>query len=476
MKKSILFAALVALIVSLAAVCSWVAATHGVIPAIALALFALTLPTPAQFSGRFGVTLISTPTLLMDVYGAFRKFFPAFSALGTEWRASPLKLNQKYTAHIASYGSASTYDTSTGYANGANTARNGLVDVNVVVNQQPTYPLKWLHLDEIKDSKNRYNEVMQGAGYVLGKAAFDSGVAAKMTSRYFSQENVTAVADCDYDWLMSITTALNTKGVQPVGRVLIVNSAVAAVLAVDARMISKDYAGQLLDGNGYRQWRNVGGFSLIQEYPDLPSNNGTALTSVTAEADDDLITKASHGLETGDPFVISAMTGGTGLSTGTRYWAIKASSSTFKAATSRANALAGTAIDITLDGSAMTVTLTENLVAFACDRRAFSMLAGVPDGFQSQLAQQLGINPTINFEVGPIDPDSGITMGVAKWMEAGTGNLFWCPSFVYGVNAGKEGDTAVASNSAAANSILAAANANGTACDYAGLRISSGAS
>jgi hypothetical protein len=454
-----------------------VGVTHGLMAGLSVYCVANCLAltfAPAPISHTFGVTL-TTPQLMLDVYTAFRKFFPAFSSLGTEWRASPLKLNQKYTAHIASYGSASTYDSSTGYANGANTARNGLVDVNVVVNQHPTYPLKWLHLDEIKDQKNRYEEVMQGAGYVLGKAAFDNGIAAKMTSRYFSQEVVTSVANCDYDWLMEIGTKMNQNGCLPIGRVLIVNSDVAAVLAVDARLISKDYAGQLLDGNGYRQWRNVGGFALIQEYPDLSANNGSALTSVTAEADDDLITKAAHGLETGDPFVISAMTGGTGLTTATRYWAIKVSSSTFKAASTRANALAGTAIDITVDGSAMTVTKTENLRAFACDRRAFSLLAGVPDGFTSQLAAQLGINPTINFESGPIDPMSGITMGVAKWMESGTGNLFWCPTFVYGTNAGKEGDTAVASNTAEANSILAAANANGTACDYAGVRCSSGA-
>ncbi|HSV73471.1 MAG TPA: hypothetical protein VLH79_06905 [Chthonomonadales bacterium] len=424
--------------------------------------------------GRVHAPTLTVQQLLLDVIGAFQKRFPAINMFGAQWTAQSLKLNKKHTAHIAVYGSASTYDTTTGYANGANTARNGLVDVDVITDVQPTYPLKWLHLDGIKDDKNQYAKVMAGGGYTLGKSCIDNGFFAKMTTRYFSQETVTAVADCDYDWLQTLTTALNGKGVEPEGRVLFVNSSVAAVLAVDPRMISKDFAGQLLTGQGYRMWQNVGGFALIQEYPDLPSNNGSALTSVSAEADDDLITKAAHGLETGDPFVISAMTNGTGLSINTRYWAIKASSSTFKAATSYANAIAGTAIDITVDGTSMTVTKTENLIAFAADGRAFASLAGVPQGMQ-EMAAQLGIVQTLMFDV-VTDPNSKITMAAAKWQEPATGDVYWCPTFIYGTNAGKQGSTAVAGNTAAANSILAAANVAGTAMDYAGLRISSGAS
>ena len=66
-------------------------------------------------------------------------------------------------------------------------------------------------------------------------------------------------------------------------------------------------------------------------------------------------------------------------------------------------------------------------------------------------------------------------MAAAKYQEPATGDLIWCPTFIYGTNAGKQGDTAVATNTAAANAALAAANAAGTAADYAGLRVSSGA-
>jgi hypothetical protein len=423
--------------------------------------------------GRVHAPTLTVQQLLLDVIGAFRKMVPAITYFGAQWTPGSLKLNKKHTAHIAVYGSASTYDPTTGYANGANTARNGLVDVDVITDTQPTYPLKWLHLDGIKDDKNQYGKVMAGAGYTLGKSCIDTGFFAKMTSRFFSQENTTAVADCDYDWLQAITGQMNSKGCEPLGRVLFVNTDVANVLAVDPRMISKDYAGQLLDGNGYRQWRNVGGFALIQEYPDLPTNNGTALTGVTIANSGDVATKASHGLVTGDPVQFSSLTGGSGLSTATRYFAIKLTANTFQVATTRANALAGTAVAVTGDYSDATVAVTENLVAFAADGRAFASLAGVPEGM-SEMAQQLGVVQTLTFDA-ITDPESKITMAAAKWQEPATGNVYWCPTFVYGTNAGRQGSTATAGETAAARSAAAAANTDGTAMDYAGLRISKGA-
>lgn len=433
-------------------------------------------------SRKLGLTLTS-PQVLLDVIGAFRKAFPAITLFGAQWKGTTLKLNQKYVAQIAVYGSASTYDrTQGGYKNGANTARNGLVDVSVVVNNQPTYPLLWQHIDGIKDDKNQYAKVIAGGGYTLGKSAIDNGFFAKMTTRYFSQENVTAAANTDWDWLNTLTTTMNQRGCEPVGRVLFVNSTVAGNLASDPRLISRDYfnntiTGQLLTGQGYRMWTNVAGFALIQEYPDLPSNNGTALTGVSATAATDVLAKNAHGLVTGDPVVISAIGGGAaGLAITTRYWTIKVDANSFKLATTRANALAGTAIDITSDssGGGLTLALTENLIAFAADGRAFASLAGVPDGL-TVMADQIGVPQTMAFDVIQ-EENSKITMAAAKWQETGTADVYWVPTFVYGTNAGRECDTAVAANTLAANSALASANTDGTGTDYAGLRITSGAS
>lgn len=471
LRQLIVFVAFVSL---LAFGLSAVSAQAGPLAAVVLFL-ALNMACAPAASHKLGLTL-TTPALLNDVAAAFVKEFPFLAEIAAEFRlaGNPLKLNQSYTAHVASYGSASTYDTTTGYANGANVARNGLVDVAVITDNQPTYPLKWLHLDAIKDIKMTYEKVMAGAGYVLGKKVIDDGIFAKATTRYFSYEVVSAVADCDYDWLQSLTTQGNSQKMASSGRILIVNSAVAGVLAVDPRLISNQFAGQLQDGRAYREWRNVGGFARILEYPDLPANNGTALTSVTAEADDDLFTKTAHGLETGDPVVLTAMTSVVGVTVGSRYWVIKASSSTFKLASTYALARAGTGIDITTDGTSGTITPTENLTAMMFDSRAFSYLAGVPDGIDGAHAASLGIPQVLSVE--PVQTPSGVALAAAKWQEPGTGNYFWCPTFIFGTNAGKQCATAVAENTAAANSILAAASARDAGFDRAGIRCSSGAS
>lgn len=402
-----------------------------------------------------GLTLTS-PQVLQGLIQSFVKRFPFFPKLGLDLRASPLKLNQQYIAQIASLPTASTYDANNGgYGYGANSARGLLTDVPVTVSNQPTCPLLWNHLDQIKDIKNEYDECIANTAYVLLKGLVDT-LLASVNTRNFSYELVIAVADMDYDGLQSITSQANSQGMGS-GRILLVNSDVANVLAVDPRMISKDYAGQLLTSDGLRMWTNVGGFALIQEYTDFPTNNATALTAVTAEADDDLFTKANHGLETGDPVVISALTGGTGVLANTRYWAIKASSSTFKLASSYANAVAGTGIDITLDGSAITLRLAENLIAFAFDKRAFAVLAGIPEGMVTDYADTLGIPKTVIFDVLK-DPESGMSMAAAKWQAAGTANFYWCPTFVWGASMGKQ----------------AASAAQGALTDKAGLRISKG--
>lgn len=75
------------------------------------------------------------------------------------------------------------------------------------------------------------------------------------------------------------------------------------------------------------------------------------LTSVTAEADDEILTKTAHRLQTGQELAYVSGTGFTGLTAGTSYFVIRLGADTFKLATTRANALAGTAINITTDGT-----------------------------------------------------------------------------------------------------------------------------
>lgn len=92
----------------------------------------------------------------------------------------------------------------------------------------------------------------------------------------------------------------------------------------------------------------------------------TVLTGITGTASTDLLTKTAHGLSTGDPFIPTFSTGFTGLTSGRRYYAIKISADTFKAAATLALALAGTAIDITADGTSASVAIATPLATSPC--------------------------------------------------------------------------------------------------------------
>lgn len=77
----------------------------------------------------------------------------------------------------------------------------------------------------------------------------------------------------------------------------------------------------------------------------------TAIDSVTNATN--LITEASHGLETGDGPVqlTTSDTLPAGLALATDYWIVKVDANTFRLAASFADALAGTAVEFTDDGT-----------------------------------------------------------------------------------------------------------------------------
>ena len=94
------------------------------------------------------------------------------------------------------------------------------------------------------------------------------------------------------------------------------------------------------------------------------STNADSFTFVDADVNvtADTISESGHGLTTGDAVVLSTTgTLPTGLSVATAYYAIYVNASTFKLATSRANALAGTAINITAATGGGTHTLKKNV-------------------------------------------------------------------------------------------------------------------
>lgn len=420
------------LALSILAVVAVVAVHAPILAAITLFIAGHAVAPWSATGSRLCVTL--TPTeMLRDVIRAFKQRIPAAEFFGSDWRQTGLKKDGVYTAHIASIPVAESLSGTYASATGQN-ARDMLADVDITVSSRYTVPLDWTNLSLIADKKNEYDKVISGAGFALAKAFIDD-LLSMARSEYFSYGSVYAAADCDIDMLNNVTENMNTNGAYDQGRVMLVNSSVASVLAKDSYIASRDYNGKLQGGSGYRQFRDVNGFALIQEYPSLPSNNGTALTSVTGANSGDLFTKAAHGLVTGQRVTASGFSAG--FTAGT-YYVIYASSSTFQLASTLVDAKAGTAVAITADGTGGIITPAENLVAFASDLSGIQFLAGPEDHAAAEaLKSQLGIPSVMAYET-VTDDESGITMSAVGYEGSGTGNLRWMPVLLWGKVAGRK--------------------------------------
>lgn len=123
------------------------------------------------------------------------------------------------------------------------------------------------------------------------------------------------------------------------------------------RLIHTDSIGRTLVVSGYELFR----LSQREEWTFNIRAAFSPTTKTLAQATDvntttDVLTISSHGFQTGMIVAVSSSgTLPTGLST-TNYWVIRSDANTFKLATNLANAVAGTAVDITGVGSG-TMTL-----------------------------------------------------------------------------------------------------------------------
>tara|TARA_B100001971_G_scaffold213881_1_gene248693 strand:+ start:2225 stop:3169 length:945 start_codon:yes stop_codon:yes gene_type:complete len=218
------------------------------------------------------MSTLSTGELLFDVLEAFKVRFPLIKRIGTDLSSGTARFNEQITARIASLPTVRDYDATTGYkANAANA--NGLtVDVPVTLNRHKHVPVKIDYIDQISTRRNLYEEATSNLAYQLGKEAFDY-ILTLIVAANFSQSSTFTVGNSDMDMLNNVTKDMNTVGASPIGRFGVVNSSVFESLQGDSRIASGDYHGQLRTDNAYGHLKNVGGFSDIYEYPDLPSNS-----------------------------------------------------------------------------------------------------------------------------------------------------------------------------------------------------------
>jgi hypothetical protein len=143
----------------------------------------------------------------------------------------------------------------------------------------------------------------------------------------------------------------------------------------------------------------------------------------TAEADDNICTAVAHGLLTGDGPIRVANSGGalpTGLAAATDYYVIKIDADTFYLATTRANAIAGTAIDITGDG-----TGTQTLSDTASTKRLTTLASGIDTDSDTGAALAANVWTSLTVvatENAILDPADGDELYLV-FTEAGTATL-----------------------------------------------------
>ena len=117
------------------------------------------------------------------------------------------------------------------------------------------------------------------------------------------------------------------------------------------------FSGEIGEYAGVRFTSASSGFKILNTNGPVIAGAAGAIVAAT----DTFTSTNPHGLVTGNRVRLTALTGGAGLATSTNYYAIVTGTTTFKFATTLANAKAGTAIDVTTDSSAQTTVQVNDI-------------------------------------------------------------------------------------------------------------------
>lgn len=217
------------------------------------------------------MSTLSTSKLLQAAMDSFKKQFPALFMFATDFSSDAHVFNQQLIARVNKLPTVQDYDSTDGYKANATNANALTEDVPVTMDCHKHVPIKIDFIEAASTNRNLYDEAVKDLAYSLGKEAFDYLLSTATTTN-FSESSTFAVSDSDKDMTSAIAKALNKQGAGTRGRIGIVNSDVAEVLANDARVASRDYHGQLNGENAYKEFTSIDGFSRIYEYPDMPEN------------------------------------------------------------------------------------------------------------------------------------------------------------------------------------------------------------
>lgn len=222
---------------------------------------------------RLCAVTLSVPEILTDVMDAFRLETPELfqpGGFGTDFSSKTAVLGDAITAKIAHVPLTGAYDANNGGFKAASQAVTTLIeDVPVTLNQFRIVTVNISWLTQLASKIQLYKEAIRNYGFALGKYIVDTALSG-ITAANFSNTVQVAPANVTLDTVDgSLRDQLNTQRASNRGRFAIVGTAFASKLGADDRVRSSLFYGSLNNDQGYRIWRNLGGFGWIREYPDM---------------------------------------------------------------------------------------------------------------------------------------------------------------------------------------------------------------
>lgn len=221
---------------------------------------------------------LSVPELLNKALAAFKLETPELFGPGgfaQDFSSSTAVLGDRTTGRIAHLPVVGDYDENNGgWKAAAQDVETLMEDVPVTLNQLPCASVKIRLFDRMGSKVGLDDAAIANLGWSLGKNVVDRIISAARTNVSHSvtlQPNLVTLDTFD-GALREQCTAQKMSGKT---RWAFVNTAIASALNADDRVKSELFFGQKNGEEGYRVWRNLGGFQWVREYNDI-QNAGMA--------------------------------------------------------------------------------------------------------------------------------------------------------------------------------------------------------
>lgn len=257
--------------------------------------------------------------------------------------------------------------------------------LDLFIDQKKYFGFEIDDVDAAQANVTVMNDATRESAVALRKVAdtFIGGLYTEATTTVGSDEDPAVITgDAAYDRLVDLGVALDETETPDAGRFAVIPAWYHGVIRKDERFVASGApAADARLRNGVVG--EAAGFTLLKSN-NTPAAGGTDVAIQTSAAADDIIDATAHGFAAGDAVQFTALTGGTGLTTNTRYYVLAASltADDFKVSETPG----GAAVDFTTDITAGSVEAIVNNKVIAGHPMAWSYAEQIVsmEGFRSQ--------------------------------------------------------------------------------------------